>query len=260
MTVRRCSIALLALGVLVAGLYGRAIAFPVDGDQTTLPPKTELNEDALDKPREVFRSEFAGGKSYMINLGNLAFSSPGILGGVARQAAVSCGTCHVNGAGNAKFFVPKMSTRPGNFDTTGPLFNPKADNFVLDAVRIPPAASRITPASSRRPNCSPSQRCPATISPPRPALRSVVTTGTGARPKAAASAPQASRLSPIASSHHRRRMRIASRRTPTALVATRIISRFSSTAAALFASPHTSASRPPAINIDNRSGQWRKRN
>ena len=30
-----------------------------------------------------------------------------------------------------------MSTRPGNFDTTGPLFNPKADNVVLDPVRIP---------------------------------------------------------------------------------------------------------------------------
>ena len=73
----------------------------------------------------------------MVNLGNLAFSSPAILGGVARQAGVSCGTCHVNGAGNAKFFMPKMSTRPGNFDTTGPLFNPKADNFVLDPVRIP---------------------------------------------------------------------------------------------------------------------------
>src|SRR5882757_670647 len=35
------------------------------------------------------------------------------------------------------FFMPKMSTRPGNFDTTGPLFNPKADNFVLDPIRIP---------------------------------------------------------------------------------------------------------------------------
>src|ERR1700759_56183 len=33
--------------------------------------------------------------------------------------------------------MPKMSTRPGNFDPTGPLFNPKADNFVLDPVRIP---------------------------------------------------------------------------------------------------------------------------
>src|SRR3984885_6165647 len=137
MTVRRSSIALLALGVLVAGLYGRAIAFPVVGDQTTLPPKTEPNEDGVDKPREVFRSEFAGGKSYMINLGNLAFSSPGILGGVARQAAISCGPCHVNGASNPRLFVPGMSARPGNFDTTGPLFNPKADNLVLDPVRIP---------------------------------------------------------------------------------------------------------------------------
>jgi hypothetical protein len=125
------------IGLLFCVMEGRVAAFPVDGDQTTLPPRTELNEDALDKPREVFRSEMAGGKSYLISLGNLAFSSPSILGDVARQAGISCGTCHVNGAGNAKFFMPKMSTRPGNFDTTGPLFNPKADNFMLDPVRIP---------------------------------------------------------------------------------------------------------------------------
>jgi cytochrome c peroxidase len=137
MIIFRLSIAALALGVLIVCLFGRVMAFPVDGDQTTLPPKTELNEDALDKPREVFRSELAGGKSYLVNLGNLAFSSPAIFGGVARQAGVSCETCHVNGAGNAKFFMPKMSTRPGNFDTTGPRFNPKADNLVLDPVRIP---------------------------------------------------------------------------------------------------------------------------
>jgi cytochrome c peroxidase len=137
MTVRRLWIIGLALAVLIAGLQERVAAFPVDGDQTTLPPKTELNEDALDKPREVFRSEIAGGKSYMVNLGDLAFNSAGILGGVARQAGVSCGTCHVNGAGNAQIFMPKMSTRPGNFDTTGPLFNPKANNLVLDPVRIP---------------------------------------------------------------------------------------------------------------------------
>jgi cytochrome c peroxidase len=137
MMIRHLSVVALALGFLVASFEGRVAAFPVDGDQTTLPPRTELNEDALDQPREVFRSEVAGEKSYLVNLGNLAFSSPGILGGVARQAGVSCGTCHVNGAGNAKFFMPKMSTRPGNFDTTGPLFNPKANNFVLDPVRIP---------------------------------------------------------------------------------------------------------------------------
>ena len=130
-------IAALGCGLLILAFHGPAAAFPVDGDQTALPVKTELNEDALDKPREVFRSEIVGRKSYLISLGNLAFSSPAILGGVARQAGVSCETCHVNGAGNAKFFMPNMSTRPGNFDTTGPLFNPNANNQVLDPVRIP---------------------------------------------------------------------------------------------------------------------------
>src|SRR5262249_38072496 len=119
MSFRRFCLAAAASGLVVAALHGRVMAFPVEGDQTALPVNTELNEDALMRPREVFRSEFTGRKSYLVNLGNLAFSSPSILGGVARQANMSCGTCHVNGAGNAKFFMPKMSTRPGNFDTTG---------------------------------------------------------------------------------------------------------------------------------------------
>jgi cytochrome c peroxidase len=129
---------IVVLTFLITGLAGRVAAFPVDGDQTVLPAGTELNEDSLTNPREVFHSEaLHGHKSYLVNLGDLLFSSPSILGGVARQAGISCSTCHVNGAGNPKLYVPKMSTRPGNFDTTGPLFNPKADNQVLDPVRIP---------------------------------------------------------------------------------------------------------------------------
>ncbi|WOJ90845.1 cytochrome c peroxidase [Methylocapsa polymorpha] len=113
-------------------------AFPVSGDQTVLPAGTELNEDALDRPREIFRSEATGGgKSYLVKLGDLAFSSPTILGGVARRAGISCNTCHVNGASNPRLYVPGMSTRHGNFDTTGALFNPKADDGVLDPVRTP---------------------------------------------------------------------------------------------------------------------------
>jgi cytochrome c peroxidase len=137
MRLARLAVAAVTFGLMIAALHDRVMAFPVEGDQTALPVNTELNEDALTRPREVFRSELTGRKSYLVNLGNLAFSSPSIMGGVARQANVSCGTCHVNGAGNAKFFMPKMSTRPGNFDTTGPLFNPKADNGLLDPVRIP---------------------------------------------------------------------------------------------------------------------------
>jgi cytochrome c peroxidase len=113
-------------------------AFPLSGDQTVLPPGTELNEDAMYRPTEVFHSEARGGfKSYQVDLGDLAFNSPNLLGGPARRATMSCGTCHVNGAGNARLYIPGMSTRPGNFDTTGPLFNPKAHNGVLDPVRIP---------------------------------------------------------------------------------------------------------------------------
>ena len=84
----------------------------------------------------LFRS-LHGRKSYFSNLGNLAFNSPRILGGAARKARISCATCHVNGASNPKLFIPGLSTRPGNFDTTSSFFNPKTDNGVLDPVTIP---------------------------------------------------------------------------------------------------------------------------
>jgi len=124
--------------LLWCALAPGAGAFPQGGDQAVLPAGTELNEDALDRPREIFRSEALGGrKSYLVNLGDLAFNSPSILGTVARQTGISCGTCHVNGASNPKLYVPGLSTRPGNFDTTGALFNPNADNLLLDPVRVP---------------------------------------------------------------------------------------------------------------------------
>ena len=127
-----------ALCLVVAWPAGPAAAFPQGGDQTVLPAGTDFAEEALRRPREIFKSEQNGGlKSYLVNLGDLAFNSPYIFGGAARQAGMSCGTCHVNGAGNGRLFVPGMSSRRGNFDTTGPLFNPKADNHVFDPVRIP---------------------------------------------------------------------------------------------------------------------------
>jgi hypothetical protein len=131
--------AALAAVALLAGLWPpSAGAFPVNGQQTVLPIGSELGEDALERPREVFKSEAAGGhRSVLVDIGDAAFGSPAILGGVARQAGMSCATCHINGAGNAKLFFPGLSSRPGNFDATGALFNPKADNGVLDPVTPP---------------------------------------------------------------------------------------------------------------------------
>jgi hypothetical protein len=127
-----------AAGLAVALMLQHASAFPVDGVETPLPVGTELNDDALDQPREEFHSEAVGGsKPYLVKLGNMAFNTPAILGGRALKGGISCGTCHINGASNPKLFITGASIRPGTFDTTSSLFNPKTENFILDPVRIP---------------------------------------------------------------------------------------------------------------------------
>ncbi len=52
-----------AIVFFVVASHKSAPAFPLDGDQTVLPPKTELNEDALRLPREVFHSDIQGRRS-----------------------------------------------------------------------------------------------------------------------------------------------------------------------------------------------------
>src|SRR3569832_1397152 len=104
----------------------------------SLPLGADLGDATFDRTREVFRSEAAvGHKSYLVVLGDVAFSSPKLLGGPARQAGISCGTCHVNGAANAQFYIPGLSTRHGNFDTTSRVFNPEPDDSVLEPLAIP---------------------------------------------------------------------------------------------------------------------------
>jgi mono/diheme cytochrome c family protein len=125
----------LFLGV---GVWPSAHSSPVNDDRTGLPIGSELDDDAIKNSREVFHSEAVRGRrSYLSNLGNLAFNTPYTLGEAAQKAHVSCASCHVNGASNPKLFIPGLSTRPGNFDTTNSLFNPKTDNGVLDPVTIP---------------------------------------------------------------------------------------------------------------------------
>jgi len=129
--------AVLAVLSVSAALSGTAIA-EFGGNASLLPAGTELGEEAFDQPREIFRSETSGGrKSYLVTLGDVAFSSPLTLGGAARQAGISCNTCHINGTTNPRLYIPGLSTQSGTFDTTGHLFNPKADNGVLDPLTIP---------------------------------------------------------------------------------------------------------------------------
>jgi hypothetical protein len=129
---------LVGAAMIWSAIASGAHSSPVTDSRTGLPIGSELDEDAPNNPREVFHSEATRGhKSYMSNLGNLAFNSPYTLGDAARKAHISCATCHVNGASNPRLFIPGLSARPGTFDTTSSLFNPKTDNGVLDAVTIP---------------------------------------------------------------------------------------------------------------------------
>ena len=55
---------------------------------------------------------------------------------MARRARRRCSTCHVNGATNS-LSSSGLSTRHGNLDTTGAIFNPPADDHVLNPLTIP---------------------------------------------------------------------------------------------------------------------------
>jgi len=130
---------ILTLALASSVVLGHVARAEYGGDGGILPAGTELDDEfSTTQPREIFKSEaMQGSKSYMVRLGDMAFSSPSLLGGPARQAGISCDTCHINGTNNARLFVPGMSTVPGTFDTTGPIFNPRADNGVQDPVTIP---------------------------------------------------------------------------------------------------------------------------
>ena len=135
--VRSFRIAAACVAVIVL-IGGAALAAPITTKEGVLPLGSDLGETVADQPTELFATELAGGKrSYMQKLGDMLFSSPAILGGVARQAGISCATCHQQGAGNAALYIPGLSSRPGTFDTTGALFNAKADNGLFDPVTPP---------------------------------------------------------------------------------------------------------------------------
>jgi cytochrome c peroxidase len=135
---RRRLAVLIAILALFAGFCGSGARAEFRGDHGILPAGSEIDNEALSRPREVFRSEAIGGrKSYLVKLGDAVFNAPLLLGGAARQAGMSCNTCHINGTFNPRLFVPGLSHGPGTFDTTGAIFNPLADNGVNDAVTTP---------------------------------------------------------------------------------------------------------------------------
>ncbi len=97
------------------------------------------NGDGLfDRPRQVLDVEAQGGTaSFWVRLGELAFRSPLVLGGLAQRSGLSCDTCHSGGHANVGFDVPLVSDRPGNADVTTVVFSHLADDGLDNPVNIP---------------------------------------------------------------------------------------------------------------------------
>ena len=140
---RRTGLAMLgAAAVLVAALSLGAARLDADELHKVplagMPEGTDFGMRQLDRPRQILRAEAEGGRqSYMVALGNTAFSSPLLFGEKARKAGLSCDTCHRQGDTNARFFIPGVSARHGGLDPTTAFFNPAQDDGVKNHVDIP---------------------------------------------------------------------------------------------------------------------------
>lgn len=127
---RRGDIALVA--VLLALTPLAAVAETATDEARWLPPGSATAADRLERPREQ-----ADRGGFYVELGRLAFRSPLILGGNARRAGLSCDSCHVNGHGNSRFFVPGLSDAPGRVDVSHGLWNPLAEDGIANPKPIP---------------------------------------------------------------------------------------------------------------------------
>jgi len=126
----------MVLEILKRGAAVAALALALGG--AGLPEGSVIDPPAGDFPAQRLRVEMAGGRqSFLVALGNTAFSSPLLYGEPARSAGLSCNSCHVNGHVNRAFHIPGHSARPGGLDPTGSLFNPAAEDGAANHTDIP---------------------------------------------------------------------------------------------------------------------------
>lgn len=77
-----------------------------------------------------------GGASDLL-LGDLLFHSPATLGPRAREAGISCQSCHPNGAANAGFSLLGVADKPGLVDVSTNYFRKGSDDGLANPLSIP---------------------------------------------------------------------------------------------------------------------------
>ncbi len=76
-----------------------------------------------------------------VEIGRAAFRAPGLLGGQAARAGLSCSGCHRNGRSNPQFYFPGVSGAPGSADVTSSLFSSHRGDGKDNPVPIPDLAA-----------------------------------------------------------------------------------------------------------------------
>jgi hypothetical protein len=72
-----------------------------------------------------------------IEIGRALFRSPGLLGGPAARAGLSCEACHSSGRINARFLLPELTNRMGAVDVTSEWASKVRGDGVMNPVDIP---------------------------------------------------------------------------------------------------------------------------
>lgn len=134
----RAALACALASVLVAGAFDAAGAQTVLSADAVLPKGSDLGGLRQREPRQILSMEAQGvEQSYLVALGNMAFSTPLIKGASAQGAGIACSSCHSSGEINRRFFLAGSSAYPGSADVTSGLFNPRFDDGLDNPLDIP---------------------------------------------------------------------------------------------------------------------------
>lgn len=139
----KLQVALAALSIASAG--PAAAQVPIS-EAAWLSPDADLVTFLTTAPAECLALPNDKEARYSVDIGRVAFRSPFLLGGQAARGRLSCSACHVNGRGNADFYVEGLSSEPGTADVTSSLFSAVREDGSLNARPIPDLVDRAARA------------------------------------------------------------------------------------------------------------------
>lgn len=142
--------ALLALTAAACASVSASTGAPPLREQIWTQTTPELAHVLTHAPGECLAAPADPEQRTSVEVGRALFRSPALLGGPAARTGLSCNSCHVNGRGNAHFFLPELTDRPGAADVTSEWSSKVRGDGVMNPRDIPDLAGvRLRPALGR---------------------------------------------------------------------------------------------------------------